>query len=66
MNRSKVRTRLLALGSAGVFTLAACGGGGDDGGGASTGGAAANGDAPSWFGSDEIVLGITDGCGGNS
>ncbi len=66
MNRSKVRTRLLALGSAGVFTLAACGGGGDDGGGASTGGAAANGDAPSWCGPDEIVLGMTDGFGGNS
>jgi ribose transport system substrate-binding protein len=65
MNRTKVRTRLLALGSAGVFTLAACGGGGDDG-GTSAGGAAANGDVPSWCGPDEIVLGMTDGFGGNS
>jgi ribose transport system substrate-binding protein len=65
MNRSKVSTKLLALGSAGVFTLAACGGGGDDG-GASAGGAAANGDVPSWCGPDEIVLGMTDGFGGNS
>ena len=64
MNRSKVRTRLLALGSAGVFTLAACGGGDD--GGTSAGGAAANGDVPSWCGPDEAVLGMTDGFGGNS
>jgi ribose transport system substrate-binding protein len=55
----------LALLSVGVLTLAACGGGsGDEK--ASSGGAAANGDVPSWCGPDEIVLGMTDGFGGNS
>ena len=65
MTRSTFPTKPLALLSAGVLTLAACGGGSDDSSG-SSGGAAANGDAPSWCGPDEIVLGMTDGFGGNS
>ncbi len=65
MNRLPFRTRHLALLSAGVLTLAACGGGSDDSQDAG-GGAAANGDVPSWCGPDEIVLGMTDGFGGNS
>jgi ribose transport system substrate-binding protein len=64
VNRLQFRTRSFALVSVGVLTLAACGGGGDDN--ASSGGAAANADAPSWCGPDEIVLGMTDGFGGNS
>ena len=65
MTRSTFPIKPLALFSAGVLTLAACGGGSDDSSG-SSGEAAANGDAPSWCGPDEIVLGMTDGFGGNS
>ena len=65
MTRSTFPTKPLALLSAGVLTLAACGGGSDDG-QSSAGGAAANGDVPSWCGPDEILLGMTDGFGGNS
>jgi ribose transport system substrate-binding protein len=59
------RAKPLALVSVGVLTLAACGGGSDDDQG-SSGGSAANADAPAWCGPDEIVLGMTDGFGGNS
>jgi ribose transport system substrate-binding protein len=65
VNRSKLPVRSLALLSAGVLTLTACGGGSEDD-NASSGGAAANGDVPSWCGDKEIVLGMTDGFGGNS
>jgi ribose transport system substrate-binding protein len=65
VTRSTFPVKPLALLSAGVLTLAACGGGSDDSSG-SSGEAAANGDAPSWCGPDEIVLGMTDGFGGNS
>jgi ribose transport system substrate-binding protein len=65
VNRPSFPTKPLALLSVGVLTLAACGGGSDDS-SSSSGGAAANGDAPSWCGPDEIVLGMTDGFGGNS
>jgi ribose transport system substrate-binding protein len=65
VTRSTFPIKPLALLSAGVLTLAACGGGSDDSSG-SSGEAAANGDAPSWCGPDEIVLGMTDGFGGNS
>jgi ribose transport system substrate-binding protein len=63
MNRSKVRTKMLALTSAGVFTLAACGGGGNS---STSAAGPANGDVPSWCGPNEITLGMTDGFGGNS
>jgi len=56
----------VALLSAGVLLLAACGGGGGDSGNSSSGGNAAGGDVPSWCGDKEIVLGMTDGFGGNS
>ena len=65
MNQPLFRAKPLALLSAGVLALTACGGGSDDDTTAS-GGGAANGDAPSWCGPDEIVLGMTDGFGGNS
>ncbi|CCG03390.1 substrate-binding domain-containing protein [Blastococcus saxobsidens] len=65
MNRPKFPAKPLTLLSVGVLTLAACGGGSDDT-QAASGGAAANGDVPSWCGPDEIVLGMTDGFGGNS
>lgn len=65
MNRSKLPVKSLALFTAGVMTLAACGGGSNDN-NASSGGKAASGDAPSWCGDKEIVLGMTDGFGGNS
>jgi ribose transport system substrate-binding protein len=55
----------LALLCAGVFALAACGGGSDDT-PSTAGGATAGGDAPAWCGPEEIVLGMTDGFGGNS
>ena len=65
MNRPSFPTKSLALLSVGVLTLAACGGGSDDE-GSSSNGDAANADAPPWCGPDEIVLGMTDGFGGNS
>ena len=65
MNRPQFPAKLLALLCAGMLTLAACGGGSEDA-ESSAGGAAATGDAPSWCGPDEIVLGMTDGFGGNS
>jgi len=65
VTRSTLPVKSLALLSAGVMTLAACGGGSDDN-SASSGGAAANGDVPAWCGDKEIVLGMTDGFGGNS
>ena len=71
MNRLLFRTPFALL-SAGVLTLAACGGGSDDTAAspgdtqASSGGSAANADAPPWCGPKEIVLGMTDGFGGNS
>jgi ribose transport system substrate-binding protein len=64
VNRSKLPVRSLALLSAGVMTLAACGGGSNDDN--ASGGKAASGDVPSWCGDKEIVLGMTDGFGGNS
>lgn len=67
MNRSAHPVKSLALLSAGLLALTACGGGGgSDEGGSSSGGAAAGGDAPPWCGPDEAVLGMTDGFGGNS
>ncbi len=65
MNRPLFRAKPLALLTAGVLALTACGGGSDDD-KAASGGGSANGDAPSWCGPDEIVLGMTDGFGGNS
>ncbi len=65
MNRPLFRAKPLALLTAGVLALTACGGGSDDD-RAASGGGSANGDAPSWCGPDEIVLGMTDGFGGNS
>ena len=66
MNRPMSHMKPVALLSAGVLLLAACGGGGDDSGNASSGGNAAGGDVPAWCGDKEIVLGMTDGFGGNS
>lgn len=63
MNRLLSLTKPLALVSAGVLALTACGGGSDN---QASSGAAANGDVPSWCGSKEISLGMTDGFGGNS
>lgn len=61
MTRPMLRTKVPALGFAAALVLTACG----DGGGSSRS-AAAGGDVPSWCGPDEIVLGMTDGFGGNS
>ena len=57
--------KAIALLTVGLLALAACGGGSEDN-EAATGGEAANADAPAWCGPDEIVLGMTDGFGGNS
>ena len=64
MNRRNRRTRFLAVLGAGALTLilAGCGGSDSDSGSSS----AAGGDAPPWCGDKEIVLGMTDGFGGNS
>jgi ribose transport system substrate-binding protein len=62
MTRPMLRTKALAPGLAAALVLTACGSA--DGG--SSGGAAANGEVPSWCGPDKIVLGMTDGFGGNS
>lgn len=62
-----IATRVLALvgvGSLGL-ALAACGGS-EANSGTSENTRAANGDVPSWCGDQEIVLGMTDGFGGNS
>lgn len=64
MTTRRLLTRTLALASVGALALSACGGGSD--GNQAPGGGAARGDAPSWCGPDEIVLGMTDGFGGNS
>lgn len=64
-----IQPRFLAFVGAGVLslTLAGCGGSDSDSGtSGDTGGAAANANAPSWCGSKEAVLGMTDGFGGNS
>ena len=59
------RGRLLAGMGAAALVLAACGGSDDPE--SSTGDTgAASGDRPSWCGEKEIVLGMTDGFGGNS
>ncbi len=59
------RFRIFAGMGAAALVLAACGGGSDDE--SSTGDTgAASGDRPSWCGDQEIVLGMTDGFGGNS
>lgn len=66
MNRPSVPTRMLAAVGAGALglTLAACGS--DSSGGDSETDSAALEGAPSWCGPDKIVLGMTDGFGGNS
>jgi ribose transport system substrate-binding protein len=65
MNRLTRRTRFLALFGAGALGLTLTGCGSSD---ASTGSSntAAGGDVPSWCGDKQIVLGMTDGFGGNS
>jgi ribose transport system substrate-binding protein len=64
MNPRPLRFKVLTLASLGALALSACGG--SDGDQASSAGGATNGDAPAWCGPDEIVLGMTDGFGGNS
>jgi len=66
MNRTTRATRVFATVGAGALglTLAACGGS-DSGSGSSTS-ASGGGDVPSWCGDKDIVLGMTDGFGGNS
>src|SRR5215469_3586654 len=69
MTRWRPRTQLLAgLGLASLVALAACGGGSasssSSSSSSSTGTAA--GSVPSWCGPKNIVLGMTDGFGGNS
>jgi len=64
MNRPVRGAKALALMSAGVVALAACSSGNASS--ASGNGSPANADVPSWCGSKQIVLGLTDGFGGNS
>jgi ribose transport system substrate-binding protein len=64
MNRPVLATKALALTSAAALALVACGGAGNNS--ASGGGAPANANAPSWCGSKQVTLGLTDGFGGNS
>ncbi len=68
MTRSPHRTRLVAgLSLAALVALAACGGGSASSSSSpSSAGAAAGGNVPSWCGPKKIVLGMTDGFGGNS
>lgn len=67
MKRPVLAAKALALISAGVLALSACASSGGSGSNtASGGGAPANPNAPSWCGSKQIVLGMTDGFGGNS
>lgn len=67
MTRPHRVVRLIAGVGAAALILAACGGS-DDEADSSTdnAGTAASGDRPSWCGDKEIVLGFTDGFGGNS
>jgi ribose transport system substrate-binding protein len=64
--RRATTARALAVISAGMFALAACGGGAANTGSAPAAGAPADPNAPSWCGPKQIVLGMTDGFGGNS
>jgi len=64
--RRATTARALAVISAGVLALTACGGGSGNAGPASSGGAPANPNVPSWCGSKQATLGLTDGFGGNS
>jgi ribose transport system substrate-binding protein len=64
--RRATTARALAVISAGMFALAACGGGAANTGSAPAGGAPADPNAPPWCGSKQVVLGMTDGFGGNS
>jgi ABC-type sugar transport system substrate-binding protein len=64
MNRPVLAAKALALTSAAALALVACGGAGNNS--ASGGGAPANANAPSWCGSKQATLGLTDGFGGNS
>ncbi len=67
MTRIHVTVRLLAGLGAVSLALAACGGGSSGGSPSGGGGQAApGGNAPSWCGPKKIVLGMTDGFGGNS
>jgi len=65
MNRPLLGAKALALMSAGVLALTACGSSGSNS-SASGKGSPANANVPSWCGSKQIVLGMTDGFGGNS
>ena len=64
--RRAATARVLAAISASMLALAACGGGDSGSNPASSGGAPANPNVPSWCGSKQIALGLTDGFGGNS
>ncbi|HET7399079.1 MAG TPA: substrate-binding domain-containing protein [Intrasporangium sp.] len=68
MNRHCRRARFLAVAGAGALslTLAACGSSASPSPGSSGAGGTAGGQGPSWCGPKKIVLGMTDGFGGNS
>lgn len=65
MIRSRLRVQLFAGLAVVSFAIAACGGGSSSSTPSSTGAAGPAG-APSWCGPKKIVLGMTDGFGGNS
>src|SRR3954465_14100589 len=66
MNRTPRATRVLATVGAGALGLALCACGGSDTSSGSSTSASGGGDVPSWCGDKDIVLGMTDGFGGNS
>lgn len=65
MNRNTHRTKGLALVGIGALGIALAACGGSDSSSANSN-AATGGDVPSWCGDKEIILGMTDGFGGNS
>ena len=66
MIRPNALVRFIAVAGAAALALAACGGSDDDDATSAGGNTSAAADRPSWCGEKEIVLGMTDGFGGNS
>jgi ribose transport system substrate-binding protein len=65
MSRPNTAIRVLAVSSVAALALAACGSSSDGAAPGASGGSTVSG-APSWCGSKQITLGLTDGFGGNS